>query len=72
MLADRYRPMVVRVVDNWTFQISDVYRDYTSEISGIEFPIDLIPSDMGTVCVLVVMNQLNTFEAEIPCHRMQV
>ena len=64
--------MVDRVVDNWTFQISDVYRDCTSEISGIEFPIDLIPIDMGTVCVLVVMNRLNTFEAEIPCHRMQV
>ena len=67
-----FRPMVVRVADNRTLQISDVYHGCTLEISGIESLIDLISIDMKTVCVHVDMDRLDTFEAEIPCHRMQV
>ena len=66
------RPMVVEVADNRTLFVTDVYRGCTLEISGTEFPIDLIPIAMRELCVIVGMDWLDTFDAEISCRRKQV
>ncbi|KAI3503701.1 hypothetical protein L1887_32150 [Cichorium endivia] len=64
-------PMVLRVADNRTLY-TEVYSGCTPEISGLEFSIDLIPVAMREVCVTVDVDWMDTFEAEISCHRKQV
>ena len=53
------RPMVIEVADSRTLFVTDVYRGCTLEISGIEFPIDLIPTAMRELCVIVGMDWLD-------------
>ncbi|XP_052627740.1 uncharacterized protein LOC128134253 [Lactuca sativa] len=65
-------PMVVDVVDNRTIYVTDVYRGCTLEFSGVEFPIDLIPIAMRELCVIVGMDWLDAFDAEIHCRKKQV
>ncbi|KAL7599837.1 hypothetical protein Lser_V15G25678 [Lactuca serriola] len=66
------RPMVVEVADNRTIYVTDVYRGCTLEFSGVEFPIDLIPIAMRELCVIVGMDWLDAFDAEIHCCKKQV
>jgi hypothetical protein len=66
------RPMVVEVADNRTIYVTDVYRGCTLEFSGVEFPIDLIPISMRELCVIVGMDWLDAFDAEILCRKKQV
>ena len=66
------RPMVVEVAGNRTLFVTDVYRGCTLEITGVEFPIDLIPIAMRELCVIVGMDWLDTYDAEISCRRKQV
>ncbi|XP_052620862.1 uncharacterized protein LOC111897404 [Lactuca sativa] len=65
-------PTVVDVVDNRTIYVTDVYRGYTLEFSGVEFPIDLIPIAMRKLCVIVGIDWLDAFDVEIHCHKKQV
>ncbi|XP_052619541.1 uncharacterized protein LOC111895023 [Lactuca sativa] len=65
-------PMVVDVADNRTIYVTDVYRGYTLEFSGVEFPIDLIPIAMRDLCVIVGMDWLDAFDVEIHCRKKQV
>ncbi|KAL7606054.1 hypothetical protein Lser_V15G20823 [Lactuca serriola] len=66
------RPMVVEVADNRTIYVTDVYRGCTLEFSGVEFPIDLIPIAMRELCIIVGMDWLDAFDAEIHCRKQQV
>ncbi|XP_052620969.1 uncharacterized protein LOC128126862 [Lactuca sativa] len=59
------RPIVVEVADNRTIYVIDVYRGCTLEFSGVEFPIDLIPIAMRELYVIVGMDWLDAFDAEI-------
>ncbi|XP_052619579.1 uncharacterized protein LOC128125959 [Lactuca sativa] len=65
-------PMVVEVADNRTIYVTDVYRGYTLDFSGVEFPIDLIPIAKRDLCVIVGMDWLDAFDAEIHCRRKQM
>ncbi|KAI3505496.1 hypothetical protein L1887_27627 [Cichorium endivia] len=66
------RPMVIEVADNRMIYVTDVYRGCTLEFSGFEFPIDLIPIAMRDLCVIVGMDWLDAFDAEILCRKKQV
>ncbi len=66
------RPMVIEVADNRTIYVTDVYRGCTLEFSGVEFPIDLIPIAMRELCVIVGLDWLDAFDAEILCRKKQV
>ncbi|KAI3682071.1 hypothetical protein L2E82_50219 [Cichorium intybus] len=66
------RPMVIEVADNRMIYVTDVYRGCTLEFSGVEFPIDLIPIAMRDLCVIVGMDWLDAFDAEILCRKKQV
>ena len=66
------RPMVIEVADNRMIYVTDVYRGCTLEFSGVEFPIDLIPIAMRELCVIVGMDWLDAFDAEILCRKRQV
>ncbi|KAI3672891.1 hypothetical protein L6452_38991 [Arctium lappa] len=65
-------PLVVEVADDRTLTVIDVYRGCTLEISGVRFPIDLIPIAMRELCVIVGMDWMEVFDAEIVCRRKQV
>ncbi|KAI3708525.1 hypothetical protein L2E82_37728 [Cichorium intybus] len=65
------RPMVMEVADNRMIYVTDVYRGCTLEFSGVEFPIDLIPIAMRDLCVIVGMDWLDAFDAEILCRKKQ-
>ena len=60
-------PLVVEVADDRTLFVTDVYRGCTLEVSGVSFPIDLIPIAMRELCVIVGMDWLYTFWGEIVC-----
>ncbi|KAI3503682.1 hypothetical protein L1887_32131 [Cichorium endivia] len=66
------RPMVIEVADNRMIYVTDVYRGCTLEFSGVEFPIDLIPIAMRELCVIVGMDWLDAFDAEIHCRKKQI
>lgn len=59
------RPLEVAIPDNCKIFVSDVYCECMLEIFGVGFPIDLIPSLMRYVCVIVGMDSLSQFEALI-------
>ncbi|XP_052625909.1 uncharacterized protein LOC111918842 [Lactuca sativa] len=59
------RPMVVEVADYRTIYVTNVYRGCTLEFSGVEFPIDLIPIAMRELYVIIGMDWLDAFDAEI-------
>ena len=64
--------LVVEVADDRTVVVTDIYRDCTLEASGKKFPIDLIPIAMRELCVIVGMDWMDDFDAEIVCRPKQV
>ncbi|KAI3492377.1 hypothetical protein L1887_43158 [Cichorium endivia] len=66
------RPMIVEVAENLTIYVTDVYRGYTLEFSGVEFFIDLIPIAIRELCVIVGMDWLDAFDAKIHCRKKQI
>ncbi|KAI3523762.1 hypothetical protein L1887_02146 [Cichorium endivia] len=64
--------MIVEVADNRTIYVTDVYRGYTLEFSGVEFFIDLIPIAIRELCVIVGMDWLDAFDVEIHCWKKQI
>ena len=56
---------MVEVADNRTLIVTDVHRGCTLEISGEKFPIDLILIDMREFCVIVGMDWMDSYDAEI-------
>jgi hypothetical protein len=65
-------PLLVEVADNRTLTVTDVHRGCTLEISGERFPIDLILIDMREFCVIVGMDWMYSYDAEIICRHKQV
>ncbi|KAL4555554.1 hypothetical protein LXL04_038176 [Taraxacum kok-saghyz] len=64
--------LVVEIADGRTLTVTDVYRDCTIEICGERFSIDLIPIAMRELCVIVGMDWMEAFQAEIVCLHKQV
>ena len=58
---------MVEVADNRTLIVTDVHRGCTLEISGEKFPIY-----MREFCVIVGMDWMDSYDAEIICHHKQV
>ena len=50
------RPLRVSIADKRTVYAAEVIRGCVLEIFGIEFLIDLVPTAMGDVCVIVGMD----------------
>ena len=63
---------MVEVADNRTLTVTDVHRGCTLEISGEKFPIDLILIDMRELCVIVGMDWMDSYDAEIICRHKQI
>ena len=52
--------------------VTQVYRGCTIDIDGERLHIDLIPIAMWELCVIVGMDWLDTYDAEIVCRHKQV
>ncbi|KAI3503702.1 hypothetical protein L1887_32151 [Cichorium endivia] len=66
------RPMIVEVADNQTIYVTDVYWGYTLEFSGVEFFINIIHIAIRELCVIVGMDWLDAFDAEIRRRKKQI
>ena len=62
----------LEVAGDRTMMVTDVYRDCTIELVGESFMIDLIPIAMRELCVIVGMDWMDAFDADIGCRRKQV
>ena len=62
----------VEATGDRTFIVTDVYRDCYLELCGERFSIDLIPIAMRKLCVIVGMDWMESFNAEIACWSKQV
>ena len=65
-------PLEVEVADDRIVVVRDVYRGCKIEISGVVFPIDLIPIAMRELCVIIGMDWMEKFRANILCYEKQV
>jgi len=63
------RPLSVEIADDRSVIVRHVYRDCTITLCGVRFPIDLIPIATREICVIVGMDWLDTYDAEISCRR---
>ncbi|KAJ9563234.1 hypothetical protein OSB04_008394 [Centaurea solstitialis] len=64
--------LIVDVADGRTVSVTDVYRSCCMEFSGTKFEIDLIPTTMKELYVIVGMDWLDSVRAMIDCHYKQV
>ncbi|XP_023761115.1 uncharacterized protein LOC111909549 [Lactuca sativa] len=55
------RPLRVSILDEHSVSASKIHRDYSLEIFGIGYQIDLIPIPIGDVSVIVGMDWLGQF-----------
>ena len=60
-------PLEVEVANDRSFLVFEIFRDCVLEINGERFMIDLIPMPMGEIHVIVGMDWLAKYKANIMC-----
>jgi len=65
-------PLSIEVADDRMVLVTQVYRGCTITLCGEKFPIDLIPIATREICVIVGMDWLETYDAEISCRCKQI
>ena len=62
-------PLEVEVADSKTFLVMDVYRNCKLTIDGEDYLVDLLPMTLGEFDVVIGMDWLSTYRANIVCNR---
>ena len=63
------KPLEVEVADSKTFIVHDVYKGCKLTIDGEHYEVDLIPMTLGEFDVVIGMDWLATYQANIVCNR---
>ena len=72
MLGEPDSPLAVEIADDKILNVASVYKGCVIEISGVKFPIDLIPNMMKEINVIVRMDWLGCHQAMIDCERQWI